>query len=207
MFQQEEGLKTKILLASASPRRKGIFRDLGLDFEVAIPDGSLERKNGDPARIAVENSILKARNVLKDIRTRKWRYLVSGFDTIISSGKKIFGKPSDIEEAYSFIDAFSGKTHRVITGICVLDSVSGKYITDREISKVRFRNLKPDEIRNYLVREFVLDKAGAYNIAGPGALPVDKVQGCMFNIIGVPVFKYIGLLERFDYKILYHSKE
>jgi septum formation protein len=208
MFQQEEeGLKTKILLASASPRRKKILRDLGLDFEVAVPKGSIELKNGDPVRIAVENSMLKARDVLKNIRARRLRYLISGFDTVVYLRKKIFGKPLDIDEAYSFISALSGKVHRVITGICIIDSITGRQVTGREISSVRFRDLAPDEIRNYLERESVLDKAGAYNIAGPGALLVDKVQGCLFNIIGLPVFRYMDLLERFDYKIFYHSKE
>lgn len=208
MFQQEEeGRKTKIILASASPRRKKIFRDLGLDFEVAVPDGILEQKSGDPEKIAVDNSILKARDVLKNINTGKFRYLISGFDTIVYLGNKIFGKPLDIDEAYSFISALSGKVHRVITGICIIDSITGRQVTGSEISKVRFRDLTPYEIRNYLERETVLDKAGAYNIAGPGALLVDNIKGCLFNVIGVPVFKYLDLLERFDYKILYHSKE
>ena len=205
--QEEEGLKTKILLASASPRRKQIFRDLGLDFEVALPDGSLEQKKGDPVRVAVENSVIKVRNVLENIRDGKTRYLISGFDTILYFKNKIFGKPLDTDEAFYFISTLSGKVHRIITGICIIDSITGRLVTGKEITKVGFRNLEPDEIRNYLAKESVLDKAGAYNIAGPGALLVEKVQGCLFNVIGVPVFKYMDLLERFDYKILYHSKE
>ena len=157
--------------------------------------------------MAVANSVLKARDVLKKISPGSCRYLISGFDTIVYLGKRIFGKPSDIKEAYSYIEALSGRVHRVVTGICVLDSITGRNMTRSEISEVRFKVLEPDEINNYLAREYVLDKAGAYNIAGPGALLVDSVKGCLFNIIGVPVFKYTGILERFDYKILYHSKE
>ena len=207
MFQQEEGLKTKILLASASPRRINIFRDLGLDFETAVPDESLEKKNGDPVRIAVGNSVLKAGDILKKRCPGDCRYLISGFDTLVYLGKRIFGKPKDPGEAYSFIDALSGKVHRVVTGICIIDSITGRQVTGTEISEVRFKVLEPDMIKDYLEVEYVQDKAGAYNIAGPGALLVDKVKGCVFNIIGVPVFKYIGLLERFDYKKFYHSKE
>ncbi len=88
MFQQEEkGHKTKIILASASPRREQIFRNLGLDFEVSVPNGIMEQKSGDPSKIAVGNSILKARDVLENMKTRGIQYLISGFDTIVYLGK------------------------------------------------------------------------------------------------------------------------
>ena len=207
MSRQEEGLKTKIILASASPRRKQIFRDLGLDHKVVEPDRDLEKKNGDPVRMAIANSILKASYVLGSLEKDGIRYLVSGFDTIVYQGKRILGKPGDTGEAYSYIEALSGRIHHVVTGICIIDSITGRLVTGKEVSKVRFRDLEPDEIRDYLAREYVLDKAGAYNIAGPGALLVKNTEGCLFNIIGLPVFKYIGLLEKFDYKIFYRSKE
>lgn len=203
MSLQEEGLKTKIILASASPRRRDIFRDLGLDFKVVEPEGCREEMvNGHPVGVALTNSIKKARDALKTVHRGKVRYLVSGFDTIVYLGKRIFGKPGDLEEARSFIETLSGKVHRVVTGMCVIDSTTGKWATGREISRVRFSNLEPFEIRHYLESEYVLDKAGAYNIAGPGALLVREVKGSVFNIIGVPVFKYISLLKKFDYKIL-----
>jgi septum formation protein len=208
MYPQEESHKTRIILASASPRRRKIFEDLGLDFEVMEPGGGLEEISGDPVHTAVANSIIKAKYVSASLAAReKIRYLVSGFDTIVYLGKKILGKPGNAEEAYSFIQALSGRSHRVVTGICIIDSINGRQVTGQEISQVEFRDLELPEIRQYLKREYVLDKAGAYNIAGPGALLVKKVRGCMFNIIGVPVFRYAGLLEKFDYKILYHSKE
>lgn len=204
MFQQEEeeGRKTRIILASASPRREKILRDLGLDFEVVLPDRGLEQGSRDAVGTVVDNSIKKAQNVREKLKEEGCRYLVSGFDTIVCMQKKIFGKPSDIKEAYSFIEALSGKVHQVITGICIIDSDSGKYLTGKEISKVKFKDLGQKEIESYIAREKVLDKAGAYNIAGQGALLVEKVQGCQFNIAGVPVFRYLNLLERFDYKIL-----
>jgi septum formation protein len=94
-----------------------------------------------------------------------------------------------------------------VTGICIIDSITGRKLTGCEISEVKFRKLDQGDINQYLEAEYVLDKAGAYNIAGPGALLVEKVKGCLFNIIGVPVFRYIGLLEKFNYKVLHHSKE
>ena len=218
MSQQEEGLRslpgnrapeTRIILASASPRRKKILEDLGLDFKVMEPDVSLkEATSGDPVRIAIKNSILKAENMSGSIGSEEEiRYLISGFDTIVYLGKRILGKPADSLEASMYIEALSGRTHRVVTGVCIIDSFTGRKLIGSEISEVRFRKLTRDEISRYLAAEYVLDKAGAYNIAGPGALLVEKVKGCLFNIIGVPVFKYIGFLRKLDYKILHHSKE
>ncbi len=201
--------ETRIILASASPRRKKILGDIGLDFEVQEPDGGLEEeKSWDPVRMAIGNSILKAENISGSIGSKeKDRFLVSGFDTIVYMGKRILGKPRDLDEAFSFIQALSGRWHSVVTGVCIIDSKSGRQLTGYEISGVRFRKLGREEISHYLKAEYVLDKAGAYNIAGPGALLVEKARGCIFNIIGVPVFKYIGLLKEFDYKLLHHSKE
>ena len=207
MLEQEEGLKTKIILASASPRRKEIFEYLGLDFEIMIPENCVEEKYGDPSGVVEKNSIAKAQDVLRRIRHRNDRYLISGFDTIICLKRMILGKPSDIEEAYSFINILSGKVHRVISGICIIDSITGRHEFSIEITEVKFKNIEPERIRSYLQREDVLDKAGAYNIGGAGALLVEKINGCFFNIMGVPVFRFIDLLERFDYKILDQSKE
>jgi septum formation protein len=207
MLEQEEGFKTKIILASASPRRREIFEHLGLDFEVMAAESCVEQKSGDPARIVKENSIAKARDVLGRIGNRRDRYLVSGFDTIVNLKRRILGKPSNIEEAYFFISSLSGKVHRVISGVCIIDSMTGRCESDIEVTEVRFKKLGPEEIRGYLAREDVLDKAGAYNIGGAGALLVEKINGCFFNIIGVPVYKFVYLLERFNYKILDQSKE
>lgn len=201
--------ETRIILASASPRRKKIFRELGFDFEIIEPGSSLEEeKSSDPVRMAVENSIAKTRDVSVSIHPREeTRYLVSGFDTIVFMGKKVLGKPGDMDQARSFIEALSGRWHRVVTGICIIDSKSGSLLTGHEVSEVRFRRLNRNEINSYLEAEYVLDKAGAYNIAGPGAWLIEEVKGCMFNIVGVPVFKYLGILRKFDYKFLHHSKE
>jgi len=207
MLGQKEGFKTKIILASASPRRKEIFEHLGLDFEIMPAEGCVEEETGDPLKIAEKNSIAKARNVLEKISSRRDRYLVSGFDTIVNLKRMILGKPSDIEEAYSFISSLSGKIHRVISGICIIDSKTGRCESDTEITEVRFKKLGQEEIKSYIAREDTLDKAGAYNIAEAGALLVERINGCFFNIVGVPIFKYSALLEKFNYKILDQSKE
>jgi septum formation protein len=207
MSGQGEEPKIKIILASASPRRKEIFENLGFNFEVLFPEDYVEERHGDPVRIVLRNSIEKARDVLGRCRRPGYRYLVCSFDTVVYYKDRIFGKPGDIDQAYSFISMLSGRVHRVVSGVCIIDSKTGRFESDTEVTEVRFRELSGGEIRDYLARENVLDKAGAYNIGGPGALLVERIEGCFFNVMGVPVFKFIDLLKKFDYKILDHSKE
>ena len=211
MLGQEEGLRTRIILASASPRRKQIFEAMGLDFDIISPVDCDEESSGDPYDIVYRNSISKAKNVfggqglgkLKAVHSGEgFRFLISSFDTIVSIEDRILGKPSDSREAYEYIRLLSGRTHMVISGVCVLDSSTGKYEYKSSTTQVDFRKLSESEIRNYISQNDVGDKAGAYNINGPGLVLVKKINGCFYNVAGVPVYEYIGLLEKFNYKIL-----
>ena len=211
MLEQEEGLRTKIILASASPRRKQIFETMGLDFEIMSPVDCDEEINGNPYDIVCRNSISKANNVFKGKGSKKLekirfggdsRFLISSFDTIVSIEGRILGKPSGPGKAYEYISLFSGRTHSVISGVCVLDSSTGKYEYNSSTTQVDFRKLSASEIRNYILQNDVGDKAGAYNINGPGLVLVKKINGCFYNVAGVPVYEYIRLLEKFNYKIL-----
>ena len=211
MLGQEESHKTKIILASASPRRKQVFETMGLDFEIISPMDCVEECNGDPYEVVSVNSIYKAENVFEGRGYRKLegtrgkkdsRFLISSFDTIVSIDGRILGKPSGPKEAHEYISLLSGRVHRVISGVCVLDSRTGKYKCGSSTTEVWFRSLSKNEISNYILSGDVLDKAGAYNINGPGSVLVEKINGCFFNVAGVPVSEYIGLLEKFNYKIL-----
>lgn len=211
MLGQEKGHKTKIILASASPRRKQVLETMGLEFEVIFPVDCREECQGDPYSMVIRNSISKAKNVFSGQGSARpelfsgnkdFRFLISSFDTIVSVGNRILGKPSGPEEAYEYISLLSGRVHRVISGVCVLDSITGKYECSSGTTQVWFRDLAGSEISNYILRGDVIDKAGAYNINGPGSVLVEKIKGCFFNVAGVPVFEYIGLLEKFNYKIL-----
>ena len=211
MSGQEKGHKTKIILASASPRRRQIFEIMGLEFEVIIPVGCREECRRDPCSMVILNSIAKAKNVFAGQESRKielssgkkdFRLLISSFDTIVSIGNRILGKPSNPEEAYGYIKLLSGRVHRVVSGVCILDSSTGKYECSSGITQVWFRDITGNEIRNYISQGDAMDKAGAYNINGPGSIFVKKIKGCFFNVAGVPVFEYIELLKKFNYKIL-----
>ncbi|MFC2159881.1 Maf family protein [Actinomycetota bacterium] len=211
MLEQEEGLRTKIILASASPRRKQIFEAMGLDFEIMSPIDCNEEISGDPYYIVCRNSISKAKNVFRGKGSKKLekinfggysRFLISSFDTIVSIEDRILGKPSSSREGYEYISLLSGREHRVISGVCVLDSSTGKYKYSSSTTQVFFRKLSESEIRNYISQNDVLDKAGAYNINGKGLVLIEKIDGCFYNVAGVPVYEYIGLLKKFNYKIL-----
>lgn len=184
---------------------------LKFDFEVLLPSNFEEKKNGDLLEVITYNSVNKAKTVYEYLKTGPARisgnkskdgYLIAGFDTIVSFNNRSYGKPASQEEAYSFIKLFSGKAHDVVTGVCIFDSRSGRYITGNETTRVIFRDLKDTEIKEYISREHILDKAGGYNINGFGAILVEKISGCFYNIAGLPIFRFISLLEEFKYKVL-----
>ncbi|MGM0367667.1 MAG: Maf family protein [Actinomycetota bacterium] len=191
----------KIVLASTSPRRKEVLELLGMGFMVEKPTDCREVRLANPERTVVENSIRKARNVSANLGTGN-NYFIAGFDTIVYMGGKYFGKPKDRAEARHFVTGFSGKTHDVISGVCVLDSVTGKYYADFERTEVEFRELDEDLINSYLDKEYVFDKAGGYNIGGLGSVLVKRINGCFYNVVGLPLAKFISLLEKVNYKIL-----
>ncbi len=211
---EEEDHRKKIILASTSPRRKEILELLKLDFEVLEPGGFKEKQEGDLLEAVIHNSVCKAGDVYGSIKSRgegksggAGGYLIAGFDTVVFIDNKLYGKPAGREEAYRFIKMFSGRTHRVVTGICIFDSISGRHVTGSEATRVKFRDLGDEDIRDYVSREHTLDKAGGYNINGFGAVLVEKISGCFFNVAGLPVYRFISLLEKFNYNVLSKVKE
>jgi septum formation protein len=212
---EEEDDKKELILASASPRRKEILELFRVDFKVIKPENFEERQYKNPYKTVAWNSIAKTRSVYDCIRKQNSKktavdynkynkgrqFLIAGFDTIVYAGGKSMGKPLDREQAIDFLKILSGKNHKVITGVCVLESISGKYVCNTETTKVKFRKLTTGEIKRYVERENVLDKAGAYNVLGYGSLLVEKVSGCFYNIAGVPVAKFVDLLRKFGFNV------
>jgi septum formation protein len=207
---EEEGSK-KIILASASPRRRKILRLLKLDFEVIEHGVFKEVKFKDPYAMAVQNSIIKARSVYNFLKEKNFKkggpvypegFLIAGFDTVVYTGNEILGKPADKEQAATFLNVLSGRVHKVISGICIFDSVSGRYSSDTETTEVKFRKLTVDEVKSYLKRENVLDKAGAYNVLGYGSILVEKIDGCFYNIAGLPVAKFVDMLRESGFNVM-----
>jgi septum formation protein len=208
---KQERFKKRIILASASPRRSEILKILKIDYEVVKPEGCREILFKNPFKTVISNSIIKVKNVYNNIKKGqperkgsdyKDNFLIVGFDTVVYFERQCFGKPGSMEEAEKFLLVLSGRVHKVISGVCVLDGISGECRFDAEVTRIKFRKLKPKEIKAYLDKEEVLDKAGAYNIFGPGSLLVEKINGCLFNAAGLPVIKLVDLLEGFGFKVI-----
>jgi len=204
---EEEDNKSnkKIILASKSPRRRHILELLKVDFEVIEPLNTEEKIFKDPFKTVFYNSSLKAQNVYNRVIIDDLNYnnsLIAGFDTVVYFRGRYLGKPDDTVQAGEFLRILSGKNHLVISGISIIDGSSGKTFTDSEKTVVKFKVLHPEEIERYLKVEKVADKAGAYDISGFGSLLVEKIKGCFYNVAGLPVFKFVNLLEKFDYKLL-----
>lgn len=191
----------EIILASASPRRKEILQNTKLKFEVQkseIEEAVFEEES--PESMVVRLAYEKAFDVAQKNRDK----LVIGADTIVVLGDEVLGKPKDEEEAFDMIQKLSNKTHRVITGISLINLKKGIVVNDYQVSYVTFKDLSEDSIKDYINTNESLDKAGGYGIQGYGALLVEGIQGDYFNIVGLPISKLSDLLkDHFDINLFY----
>ncbi|MDY0234688.1 MAG: Maf family protein [Gudongella sp.] len=175
-----------IILASASPRRLEIFRLCGIEPRVVKSNIEETIEFGEkPEQIAMSLSFKKALDVAERIDTG----LVIGADTIVVIGNTILGKPESELHARQMLEMLSGKSHRVITGFAIIDPENKIKVIDYETSDVIFNKLSQSEIDSYIKSREYLDKAGSYAIQGKGALLVSKIEGCYFNIVGLPISK------------------
>ena len=208
--EEDNRITKKIILASKSPRRRHILELLKLNFDIIEPINITEKFFKEPHKTVFYNSSIKAQNVynnviINNLKNNKSKYgssLIAGFDTIVYFRGRYLGKPSDKDEAGKFLRLLSGKSHLVISGITIIDIDTGKTATDSETTVVKFKLLQPSEIENYLRLENVMDKAGAYDISGYGCILVEKIKGCFYNVAGLPVFKFINLLKKFNCRII-----
>ncbi len=177
----------KIILASASPRRKNLMDVLGLEFEIKVSDcEEIIDKNQSVENIVMSLSSQKARAVAKE--TPKG-YVVIGADTVVSYGNEILGKPRDIDDAIRMLCLLSGKTHSVYTGFTIINTNDNSIITDYEKTDVTFKKLTEKEIIDYISFNNPMDKAGAYSIQGIASSFVKKIDGDYNNVVGLPLFK------------------
>jgi septum formation protein len=181
-----------IILASASPRRQDLLRQVGCEFKVIISD-IVEDNNQDlaPEQLAV----LHARDKAIDVSSKvSYDDVIIGADTIVVLDGQVYGKPADIKDARQILTKLSGKDHQVITGIAVAHA--GKVWTDYVVTTVKIASLGAEQIENYLATGEPMDKAGAYAIQGIGALLVEGIEGCYTNVVGLPLNKLSSVLRR-----------
>ncbi len=169
----------QVILASGSPRRKELLKNLVRDFTV-IPSDIPEVAAGTPVRQVEKLAADKA----KDIAEKHSEAIVIGADTIVVIGKTILGKPRDAADAARMLEMLSGKTHKVYTGVAVV--CDEKTIIRSAVTKVTFNSLGTSEIDEYIKTGEPMDKAGAYGIQGYGGKFIKKIDGCYFNVMGFP---------------------
>lgn len=186
----------RLVLASASPRRRELLEGLGIKFDVIVSseDESIIDKNLSPDLYACELAFLKATSVAKMISDEKKRILISA-DTVVSIDGEILGKPKNKTDAKEMLKKLSGKEHYVYTGLCVMRMKDGFATTKACKTKVKFKELTDDLIDNYINTNEPMDKAGAYGIQGKGAVMVESITGDYFNVVGLPLSMLFDVLK------------
>lgn len=188
-----------IILASASPRRQQLLSQIGLDFKVKpsaieeVIDDTLE-----PAQVAMSLASQKCNDIASQITDD---CIVIGADTIVIKDNKMLGKPKNESDAFNMLHSLKGQWHQVVTGLCLCRSYDKKIICDYEITKVKISDLSDEFINSYIATKEPLDKAGAYGIQGYGALLVERIDGCYFNVMGLPIFKLSCMLKELGFVI------
>ncbi|NOQ51833.1 MAG: septum formation inhibitor Maf [Desulfuromonadaceae bacterium] len=179
-------MNDKVILASASPRRKELLEQIGLAFEV-IPSRAEEKElpGETPEEHVVRLSIDKASEVANRPEiTGRW---FIGSDTIVLCNGQILGKPLDEQQAAVMLRQLSGREHQVLSGYAILDRETGRQRTEAVMTRVRFRELTDEEITRYIASGEPADKAGAYAIQGLGVCFVAGIEGSYTNVVGLPL--------------------
>ena len=195
LFSLIESLdKLDIILASASPRRFELLKSLGLKFEVKV-SGIAESsdKNLSAREHVLENARLKGQAVAQQYPD----CLVISADTVVVADNRILEKPQDEQDAVEMLQTLSAKTHQVFTGFGLFYLRYKKFTLDAVCTDVTFRDLSSEEIWAYVNTGEPFDKAGAYAIQGQGALLVEKIDGCFFNVVGFPLPRFYKALDKF----------
>jgi septum formation protein len=189
----------RIVLASASPRRKELLEQIGLQFEVEPSNYDEEITfASEPHEMAKKLSLGKARAAARKHRNA----LIIAADTFVVLGDRAFGKPHTSSEAREMLRALNGKEHSVITGFTILDAETGKVLSKSVETKVHVRKLTLKEIDSYVRSKEPLDKAGGYAIQGLGAVVVEKIEGDYCNVVGLPLSALAETLREFGVNVL-----
>jgi len=201
-FTHNKGKDMKeIVLASASPRRREILENIGLQFKVAICDADEDRVDKSiPVNLYVQElALLKAGEAAKlDLGDA----LIISADTVVYSGDEIMGKPKNSDDAKRMLAALSGKAHSVFTGICVTRKKDMFSVCASVETRVFFKDLSPEMIDAYVATGEPMDKAGAYGIQGKGCALVEKIDGDYYNVVGLPASKLCEILKKeFDFDV------
>ena len=193
----------EVVLASASPRRQELLRAAGIRFDVAPSHVPEEMRDGEPAgQFAVRMAVEKAEAAAASLPAERRPVVAADTIVVVSAGapdhrqhERVLGKPASHEEAAAMLRLLSARTHVVLTGVCVLDPASGRRLTRVVRTEVTFSEMSEEEIRDYVATGEPMDKAGAYAIQGRASRFVERIDGCYFNVVGLPVPALYGMLK------------
>jgi septum formation protein len=182
----------KLILASASPRRAEVLRDAGIAFEaVSTNIDESPRSNESPEELVIRLAEAKARSAAARLISASGPAVVLGADTEVVAdgpgGRQVLGKPASAQGARAMLRRLSGRTHEVITGLFLIHLPGGVTRVEHETTRVTFAPLTDEEIDAYVATGEPFDKAGAYAIQGRGGRYVTRVEGCYFNVVGLPL--------------------
>lgn len=193
----------RIILASTSPRRKELLGFLRLPFEV-MPSHADEStpESWTPQQIVETLAVRKAEAVVNISAQPEEGGLVIGSDTIVVLDGLVLGKPADHADAVRMLTSLQGRTHRVYTGVACIHTVTGKTLVRHRRTEVTMKPLSHEHIIAYVNTGESSDKAGAYGIQGMGATLVESIQGCYFNVVGLPLSLLSDMLSDFGVNVL-----
>ena len=192
-------MESKLILASASPRREELLKQMGLRFTI-VPSKVNEEKysNLTPVEMVKELSLAKAIEVGKLVEDT----IVIAGDTVVLNKGEVLGKPDDKDEAESMLKKLSGDHHTVLSGVAVLSTHDNQTMVEYDQTKVFMRDITNNEIKEYVDTGEPMDKAGSYAIQGLGGIFVEKINGSYFTVMGLPIHKLQTMLKEFSVDVI-----
>lgn len=184
--------KKRFTLASKSSRRSALLKEAGIDFQIKAPKVNEKKISSNPREHVLTLSKMKAASVLSLVKSG----LVLGADTIVVLDGEILGKPGHRKGAVLMLKKLRNREHKVYTGLTLMDKESGQMISDCECTKVKFKFLSDEDIDDYVSSGEPKDKAGAYGIQGRGGRLVEKINGPLDNVIGLPMEKLRKMIDQ-----------
>ena len=178
----------RIILASASPRRRELMAMAGYEFEVQVSHKEEVYEATEPGEIVKELALLKARDIAAQNDSKN--IIVIGADTVVAHNGKILGKPQSEQDAFDMIKGYQGDKHQVYTGVAVLDydeDGNERVVNHAVKTDVYVNSMTDEEVWNYIHNDNVMDKAGAYGIQSGFAIHIEKIEGDYFNVVGLPI--------------------
>lgn len=190
-----------LYLASASPRRAELLRQIGVQFKTLSTDIDESAQAGESALdLAMRLSRQKARQARRQLKNLKSGDVILAADTLISVDQHILGKPSSPQDCARMLRQLSGRSHQVISAIALLNS-DGRLVQASSCNDIRFRALDDGEIEQYCASGEPMDKAGSYAIQGRAAIFIEHLDGSYSSVMGLPLFETAQLLQQFGYTI------